>query len=149
MRTRKLLRLAKGFSMLFVIAGLLTIIHQWTYSNVPLFTQYLIKTLINQPGIADGSLVVGDVHLPRFLIAFFERSTDIMEIVLRIALSLLILQVFRFSLRFVEMWAKGSLLESMAERMRMRLYKHIQDLSYQYHNNTDTGDLIQRVTSDV
>jgi ATP-binding cassette subfamily B protein len=47
------------------------------------------------------------------------------------------------------MWSKGTLLESMAERMRMKLYKHIQDLSYQYHNNTDTGDLIQRVTSDV
>lgn len=149
MRTRKLLRLAKGFSILFIIAGLLTVIHQWTYSNVPLFTQYLIKTLLGHPGIADGSIVVGEVHLPAFLIAFFERSSDIMEIVLRIAISLLILQVFRFSLRYIEMWTKGALLENMAEKIRIKLYKHIQDLSYQYHNNTDTGDLIQRVTSDV
>ena len=50
MRTRKLLRLAKGFSILFIVAGSLTIIHQWTYSNVPLFTQYLIKTLLKHPG---------------------------------------------------------------------------------------------------
>src|SRR5690606_26463072 len=26
---------------------------------------------------------------------------------------------------------------------------HIQDLSYTYHNNVDTGDLIQRTTSDI
>jgi ATP-binding cassette subfamily B protein len=96
MRTRKLLRLAKGFSILFIIAGLLTIIHQWTYSNVPLFTQYLIKTLLGHPGIADGNIVVGEVHLPGFLIAFFERSTDIMEIVMRIAISLLILRCSDF-----------------------------------------------------
>ncbi|MDX9691418.1 MAG: ABC transporter transmembrane domain-containing protein, partial [Acholeplasmataceae bacterium] len=149
MRFIKLIRLAKGFFVLFMIAALLTAFHQWTYSNVPLFTQYLVRTLLEQPGVAPGNVSVGTINLPSFLIAYFEKTPEAMEIVLRIALALLVLQFFRFSLRFVEMWAKGSLLERMAERLRIRLYGHIQDLNYEFHNKADTGDLIQRVTSDV
>lgn len=149
MRVINLFRLAKGFLVLFLVAALLTAIHQWTYSNVPLFTQYLIKTLLAQPGIAVGNVSVGEVYLPAFLISYFEKTQDVMGIVIRIAISLMTLQLFRFSLRFVEMWTKGYLLERMGEKMRIRLYGHIQDLDYKFHNNADTGDLIQRVTTDV
>ena len=149
MRTIKLFKLAKGFLFLFVIAALLTTIHQYTYSNVPLFTQYLIKTLLDTPGIADGNVSVGEVNLPSFVVTFFRQDTEVLNIILRIAAALLILQVFRFSLRFFEMWIKGALLEKMAEKMRIGLYGHIQDLDYEFHNNADTGDLIQRCTTDV
>ena len=149
MRTIRLIRLAKGFLILFLVSAFLTAFHQWTYSNVPLFTQYLIKTLLAQPGIADGNVAVGEVHLPAFLISYFSQTSDVLEIIMRVALSLLVLQVFRFSLRFVEMWTKGLLSEKMGERMRIRLYGHIQDLNYEFHNKTDTGDLIQRCTSDI
>ncbi|MFU8792644.1 MAG: ABC transporter ATP-binding protein [Acholeplasmataceae bacterium] len=149
MRLIKLLFLAKGFVVLFLIASTLTIIHQFTYSNVPLFTQYLFKVLLEQPGVGDPSVVIRQVNLPGFLITFFENGTDIINVVIRIAVSLLTLQLFRFSMRFVEMWSKGALLEKMAERLRKKLYNHIQNLDYTFHNNADTGDLIQRVTSDV
>ncbi len=149
MRTIKLFKLAKGFTFLFIIAALLTTVHQYTYSNVPLFTQYLIKTLLAQPGIAPGSVSVGEVNLPSFVITFFRQDTEVLNIILRIAFALLILQVFRFSLRFFELWIKGALLEKMAEKMRIGLYGHIQDLNYEFHNNADTGDLIQRCTTDV
>ena len=39
--------------------------------------------------------------------------------------------------------------ESIAKDMRDRLYAHLQRLSYNYHVKTETGDLIQRCTSDV
>ncbi|MFP4509172.1 MAG: ABC transporter ATP-binding protein [Spirochaetaceae bacterium] len=39
--------------------------------------------------------------------------------------------------------------ESFAERLRNRLYDHIQNLSYDYHVHSSTGDLLQRCTSDV
>ncbi len=149
MRILKLFSLAKGFVVLFMVAALLTAFHQWTYSNVPLFIQYLMKVLLRQPGIAPGNISVGVVNLPTALIAFFEKTPEVMEIVLRIAGALLVLQLFRFTLRFVEMWAKGYLLERMGEKLRIRLYGHIQDLNYEFHNKADTGDLIQRVTSDV
>jgi ATP-binding cassette subfamily B protein len=39
--------------------------------------------------------------------------------------------------------------EGVSRRMRNYLYDHIQRLSFAYHDKTQTGDLIQRVTSDV
>jgi ATP-binding cassette subfamily B protein len=149
MRMKKLFSLAKGFVVLFMVAAFLTAFHQWTYSNVPLFTQYLMKTLLAVPGIAPGNVSVGEVNLPRFLIAFFEQGDEVMGIIIRIAASLMVLQVFRFSLRFFEMWLKGSLQERLAEKVRVRLYGHIQDLNYEFHNKSDSGDLIQRCTTDI
>lgn len=39
--------------------------------------------------------------------------------------------------------------ENMAKRLKDRLYNHIQKLPYNYHVHAQTGDLIQRCTSDV
>lgn len=39
--------------------------------------------------------------------------------------------------------------ETTARRIRDRLYDHLQRLHYNYHVNAETGDLIQRCTSDV
>ena len=43
--------------------------------------------------------------------------------------------------------AKGS--ENVARSIRNRVYDHIQRLPYDYHVNAETGDLIQRCTTDV
>ena len=149
MRTIKLFKLAKGFSILFIFAALLTTIHQYLYSNVPLFTQYLVKTLLEQPGIADNTVSVGEVNLPSFVLAFFEKDNEVLNIILRLIILFLSLQVFRFTLRFFEVWVKGALLEKTAEKLRIKLYGHIQDLDYEFHNNADSGDLIQRCTTDI
>lgn len=39
--------------------------------------------------------------------------------------------------------------ESVAKNIRERLYNHLQHLHYDYHVKAETGDLIQRCTSDV
>ncbi|MFP4105874.1 MAG: ABC transporter ATP-binding protein [Phycisphaerae bacterium] len=39
--------------------------------------------------------------------------------------------------------------ESIAKRLRNRLYGHLQNVSVGYHDTTDTGDLVQRCSSDV
>jgi ATP-binding cassette subfamily B protein len=39
--------------------------------------------------------------------------------------------------------------ESIAKNMRDRLYRHLQSLPFDYHVKAETGDLIQRCTSDV
>ncbi len=149
MRAIRLFKLAKGFWVLFLVAALFVVIHQYTYSNVPLFTQFLIKTLTNDPRVIIGTASVSEVHLPAFVITFFMRDNDTLNIIIRIAMGLIILQAFRFTMRFFEMWIKGYLFESMAESHRNKMYSHIQSLDYKFHNNVDTGDLIQRVTTDI
>jgi len=39
--------------------------------------------------------------------------------------------------------------ETIAKNLRDRLFGHLQELSYEYHVSAETGDLIQRCTSDV
>jgi len=39
--------------------------------------------------------------------------------------------------------------EGMAKTMRDRLYRHLEDVPYDYHKHASTGDLVQRCTSDV
>ena len=39
--------------------------------------------------------------------------------------------------------------EGITRRLRDFLFDHIQRLSFSYHSQTPTGDLIERVTSDV
>ncbi len=39
--------------------------------------------------------------------------------------------------------------EMVAKRLKDELFEHIQELDYKFHVNTETGDLIQRMTSDV
>lgn len=52
---------------------------------------------------------------------------------------------------FLYLKGKGSAVaaESTAQHIRDRLYDHLQHLSYDYHVNAETGDLVQRCTSDV
>lgn len=45
--------------------------------------------------------------------------------------------------------ANGTTSETAAANLRNRLYNHIQYLPYAYHQQSQTGDLIQRATSDV
>ncbi len=149
MRVKKLFSLAKGFWVLFFIVILFVIIHQYTYSNVPLFTQYLLKTLLNDPSVPSNALNIKPVNFPPFLLNFLENGVDTLNIILRIAFALVLLQIFRFTMRFFEQWIKAHLFEKMSEKLRVKLYKHIQSLDYKYHNNVDTGDLIQRVTTDI
>ena len=39
--------------------------------------------------------------------------------------------------------------EGMATTLRNRLYRHLEDVPYDYHKHASTGDLVQRCTSDV
>lgn len=55
--------------------------------------------------------------------------------------------------RGIFLYLKGKLsaqaAENMARNIRIRLYDHIQKLPYEYHVKAESGDLIQRCTSDV
>ena len=64
-------------------------------------------------------------------------------------LAMLLLSVLNGGLQFFRGKWMAQASESIAKNMRDRLYKHLQTLSYDYHVKAETGDLIQRCTSDV
>ncbi len=66
-----------------------------------------------------------------------------------IALGFIGLAVVEGSFAFISGRLAAFSAEGITRRLRNFLYDHIQRLSFAYHSKTPTGDLIERVTSDV
>lgn len=89
-----------------------------------LLLSYMADTLLSESGVKTSVLVL--IGLGFVAIALFEGAFTFM------------------SGRLAARTGEG-----IALRLRNYLYDHIQRLSFTYHNNMQTGDLIQRATSDV
>lgn len=70
-------------------------------------------------------------------------------ILLWVALGFIGLALFEGSFSFISGRLAAQTAEGIALRLRNYLYDHIQRLTFTYHAKTQTGDLIQRATSDV
>jgi ATP-binding cassette subfamily B protein len=90
-----------------------------------------------------------NANFPSFFLNFLNGFTKIENLVVVIATTLVFYQLIRFTLIFFEEFMRGRLAEHISKSLRDRLYSHIQSLDYNYHNNVDTGDLVQRVTTDI
>ncbi len=132
---------SKKYIPLFISIILLSILLQWLYSYLPLFIQYSFAVL----GYGD----INKVALPSFLINMFKGGDTVLNIILMVSLSMIILQAIRSVLRFIDNYMQGALAQHIGHRMRTKLYKHICELPFSYHKNSDVGDLIQRSTSDI
>lgn len=67
----------------------------------------------------------------------------------RIAAGFILLAVFQGSLAFGSQAMAARAAENVTRRLRNRLYDHIQRLTFSYHDQMPTGDLISRSSSDV
>lgn len=144
-RTKSLFKWGLKYRFLIFIILILTILTPLTYSYTPQFIRYIFNDILPHSDIMDGN----KVNLPQFLIDFFKSFTEPVRAIVIVSLSLLIFQVFRGLLMFLSGYLKGKFAENIAYDIRNKTYAHIQNLSYSYHSNADTGDLIQRCTSDV
>ncbi len=141
-KIKNLFKWINKYKLLFISVICLTIILTMLYSYLPLFTQYVFNEVLDDK--------VNSTNLPKFLINIFKMGGDSkINVIIIVAISLILFQTFRALLRFLEGFLRGKLKENIAYDMRNNLYNHIMELSYDYHNNCDTGDLIQRCTSDV
>lgn len=62
---------------------------------------------------------------------------------------LIVITTFRGLFMFLRGRLSAQASESIAKNIRDRIYDHIQRLPYKYHKEADTGDLMQRCTSDI
>lgn len=140
---KKLFRWIAPYIPLFLLVLFLTVITPITYSFVPQFFKYVIDIILGQNPTSE-------VTLPTFLTDFYRTFTDPGKAIIAVSGTLIIYQLLRASgLLFMNSYLKGVLAEKMATDMRTKMYRHIQNLSFSYHSNVDTGDLMQRCTSDV
>ena len=137
-----LVKWAKPYAWLVVFIILTTVLNPLLYSYVPQFIKYVVDVIF-------GGTTEGSITLPSFLLDFFGSFNNQLTAVLVVGMSLLLFQIGRGSIMFFDGYNKGRLAENIAYDMRKQMYSHIQQLPLSYHNNVDTGDLIQRCTSDI
>src|SRR5690554_6312312 len=145
-RAKNLFKLLKGNIGLVGVVIALTIIHRLTYSYIPLFTEILLQKLNLY---LDPAFETTAVNLPKLILDFINNNIEILNIVLSVVIALILWQVMRYFFMYFENLFKGVLSENVGRKTRLKSCNHIQNLSYEYHNNVDSGDLIQRVTSDI
>ncbi len=66
-----------------------------------------------------------------------------------IALGVVVLAVIQGGFTFMSGWLAARAAEGVTIRLRDYLYDHLQRLSFRYHDKMQTGELLQRATSDV
>ena len=115
-------------------------------TGVDMLSPQLIRTTV------DGILGENALQLPGFLVDLVERIGGVGYLRERLwliggLLVLLALLSVTFRYLFILFNAKGA--ESLAETMRNCLFSHIQRLPFAWHMQNQTGDIIQRCTSDV
>lgn len=140
-KIKSLFKWSKPHIFIMIIIMTLTIVVPVTYSYVPQFIKYVFDYVLLPNPDAENTL-------PQFLKDFYS-SFGKLESVLVIGVSLVIFQLVRGLLMFLNGVLKGMYSERIAYDMRTKLYNHIQNLSASYHSSVDTGDLIQRCTSDI
>lgn len=121
------------------LVGLWKLMHgfQWKYVGATLSL-----------GIAATAKTVTYLLLRYFVDTFFASETTPFSVGW-IAAGFLALAVVEGSFTFLSGRLAAQTAEGVARRLRNYLYDHIQHLSFAYHAETDTGELIQRSTSDV
>jgi ATP-binding cassette subfamily B protein len=98
--------------------------------------------------------ITGDksFELPRWLSSFMgsiEQAGAVARYLILGGLLIVLLTLLRGLFLYLKGKWSAQAAESTAKNMRERLYDHLQHLPYDYHVKAQTGDLIQRCTSDV
>lgn len=130
---KKIFKYLKGYQLAFGLAILSIIIATIMQLATPVLIKYAIDSVI-------GDEPAGKMQ---FLTDLFGKNLlSVVGIILGISF-----------LRGVFLFLKGRLssyaAENIAQNMRERLYRQIQYMSYDKHTKKETGDMIQRCTSDV
>ena len=107
---------------------------------LPLFGQHIIDVILE---FGDGG-----TSLPPFLANLLVADTKMKELFLAAGL-IIALVIFRAIFIFLRRWSSGYFGETVGYRLRNRLYRKLQNADYYFHTHSETGDLIQRCTSDV
>jgi ATP-binding cassette subfamily B protein len=138
----KLLKLTKGNRLLYMTAILSIALATFIAMIEPMVIKLTIDSVIGNKPM--------DVLEPIEKLVIMLGGTGVLSRNLWIcSLSLIALTCTRGVFLFLRGNLSARAAENIARNMRVKLYDHIQNLPYAYHVKSESGDLIQRCTSDV
>ncbi|MCB2339410.1 ABC transporter ATP-binding protein [Clostridium estertheticum] len=139
---KKLINLTKGNRVLYIVAIISIAAATFIAMLEPLIIKITIDSVIGNKPM--------DVIKPLQKIIMAVGGKEVLITNLWIcALSLVTLTCIRGIFLFLSGNFSARAAENISRNMRVKLYDHIQNLPYEYHVKAESGDLIQRCTSDV
>lgn len=132
----------KGSKHYFVISILSSMI----VTTFDMLNPQLIRTTV------DSVIGNGELDLPDFLIEMVESVGGVAyfrEHIWIIGCMIAAIAIVAACFRYLNMLYNAKGAEHLVENMRNKLFAHIQRLPFSWHMKNQTGDIIQRCTSDV
>jgi ATP-binding cassette subfamily B protein len=140
---KSLFKWSKKYIPHLILITILLFSLEWLYSYLSKFVGFAIALINDEPteglvpSIAESWIVS-------------VKSTDgVMKAVLFSSICLIGIQFVRSIMRFTSNYLSGAITQNIARDMRVKFYDRVTDLSFTYLSNADSGDLIQRCTSDI
>ncbi|PAT02309.1 ABC transporter [Candidatus Izimaplasma bacterium ZiA1] len=137
-RFKQFFKWMKGNIWIYVFSIALLVVLQYFRTLTPLFVQHTIDFILDTK----------ESLLPDFLFKYVQGDT-IKESLLLVGIVFVLVSLFRVIVMFLRRLVNAVFTERIAYNMRNTLYKKLQDLSFTYHSHAETGDLIQRCTTDI
>ncbi len=128
----------KGNKRYYFIAAAILIVLQYFRTLTPLFVRHALDLVNGEE----------DSGLPEFLLKIIADDSVKRELLL-LSIAFVFFALIRVILMAIRRMINAFFTERIAYNMRNTLYKTLQNLSFTYHSNAETGDLIQRCTTDV
>lgn len=138
---KKLLDFMKGYQLIYLFAMISILISQMFTTISPLILRTTIDSIIGDQ-IIDSSII-------NSIVTFLGGKFFLKERIWIIGILLVAVAIFRGLFLYFKNTLASKSAENTTKKIRDNLYDHIQRLPYEFHVNSDTGELIQKCTSDV
>ena len=135
---KTLISITKGYRWYFLFALLLTVFLGASRAFFPVLVEYIVDTVLQ--GLPS--------NLPDWIHLRLVQS-EVTRHLMFAALALAGFAVIRGLAMILAGVTRAAFSESVVRGLRNRVYHHLNHLSYDYHKKADTGDLIQRSTTDI
>ena len=130
---KNIMKYLKGYRLAFFLAIVSIVVATAMQLATPILIKFAVDTVI-------GDSPAGNLQ---FLVDWFGKS--LFSVVWLLVAINLVRGVFLFLKGVLSSYAA----ENIAEDMRNKLYRRIQYMTFEQHTKKETGDMIQRCTSDV
>ncbi len=133
------LRGSKHFFIISIFSAIMV-------TGLDMISPQLIRTTVDS--------IIGDeeLNLPGFVIGWIEKIGGVEYLrghIWLIGFMIVGIALLTAVFRYLNMLLNSKGAESLVENMRNKLFSHIQRLPFSWHMKNQTGDIIQRCTSDV
>ncbi|WP_312668068.1 ABC transporter ATP-binding protein [Tissierella praeacuta] len=138
---KKLLKFMEGYRIIYLFGMISILISQILTTVTPLILRTTIDSII-------GDEVIKSSIIQR-IVYFLGGKEFLKQHLWLIGLLLVCIAILRGLFLYLKNALSSKSAENTTKKIRDKLYDHIQRLPYEYHVKAETGELIQKCTSDV